>query len=301
VTYYDFRGDSINPDFGTAECALTSGMVQETLDVDRKPLLKADLCSNGRLNEWFRPSGGTDAVYEPWSGRYDGLVPHSGRVGEWVGTQWDSTYEMANIVVYDSLPFVLLDSVGAWYVFSSFVPVASSPLDGRGFGEDPPGSGHNYGYSMELRRRFIYEGGEYLNLFADGDTWMFLNGKLAVDHGGTVQRSRAVVDMDEVAAAWGIVVGQLCVLDVFCSHRTAPTRGLHISGNLISPETAGTRRPGVAARGLRAPHRDRKDSRWYTLCGQELGPPSPVGSARTSALRVEVRQDGRTVARLMVR
>jgi len=63
VIFYDFHADSTNPNYQPdGNCGNVKGMVQDTLDADRKPVLLADVCFNHRISEWWRPSGAPPAA-----------------------------------------------------------------------------------------------------------------------------------------------------------------------------------------------------------------------------------------------
>ena len=121
VIYYDYRADSTNPDFqahygGTVP---VTGMVQDTLGSDLKPISTNGAVNvstySTNLNNWYRPSGNLGEVpavfgYSAATMRWEwtGLQPYLGRADEWVGPYFDPNDPMANVVIYDSLPFVLI-------------------------------------------------------------------------------------------------------------------------------------------------------------------------------------------------
>ncbi len=139
VTLYDYRADATNPDINNLDCATsgrTPGMVQPSLSADGKPVFKQDLCCNVHLNDWYRPSGGPGAGYNDSTHRWSGLVPYKGRGGEYVGADFSLTDSMANVVIYDSLPFVRAEilSPGVYsegtYIYTN---QAFFRVDNRGF------------------------------------------------------------------------------------------------------------------------------------------------------------------------
>ena len=126
VIFYDFHADGSNPNFEpSGGCGNAKGMVQDTLDSDRKPALKADVCFNDRIDEWCRPSGRPadarfifDSSREIWRWTAGTLKPYGTVPGDSVGINFNPGYDMANVVIHDSLPFELLDSATGSYNFT---------------------------------------------------------------------------------------------------------------------------------------------------------------------------------------
>jgi len=117
VTFYDYQSVGSNPNFEISSCGRKPGIIQNYLDSDRKPVLLQDRCSADRLYEWFRPDSMGSETFDPWTGMWSGLVPYKGRTGEYVISTYDSTYDMSTIVIYDSLPFTIIDSATGTYQF----------------------------------------------------------------------------------------------------------------------------------------------------------------------------------------
>lgn len=235
VTFYDFHSNS---NFGGKNCGTATGEVQDTLDSDRKPLFLQDLCANDLLSQWYRPSGAPEAVFQPYTGLWSNLTSYNGKQDEWVGKAFNAGNEMANIVIYDSLPFQLVDSATGTYTFSRTNKHPSGGffwLDGKGFGEEPAGSGHNFYFTMELHKQFLYKGGEKFSFSGDDDVWVFINGKLALDLGGMQAETKRALDLDAIADQFGLEKGQQYPMDFFFCERHEPQSNCEITTNLLTP------------------------------------------------------------------
>ena len=237
VTYYDFH---TNSNFITPRCGTATGMVQDYLDADRKPVLLANRCGSDHVNEWFRPSGGTGSTYDPRSGRWTGLTPYAPggvpRSSEWVGTAYNPAYEFADVVMYDSLPLVLSDASTGTYNFTQTNQQGGFwPLDNKGFGMEQPSDGHSFGFTMEVHHQFEYQGGEYFEFRGDDDVWVFINGVLALDLGGMQAETRRGLNLDQVAQQLGIVKGEVYWFDFFFCERSGNQSNCEITTNILTP------------------------------------------------------------------
>lgn len=240
VTFYDFKADGTNPNFQAGTCGHKTGMVQDELDILRKPLLRQNRCYNQFIEQWYRPSGapGAQFIYddENQTSEWTGLVNYLGRPDEFVGADFQESDAMANIVIYDSLPFTIRDSATGTYEFLRRTENNQFFwLDGRGFGEEPDGSGHNFGFTMELHHKFTYKGGEFFDFRGDDDVWVFINGHLVIDLGGVHSELGAQVNLDDIADQLGMEIGGAYNFDFFYAERHTSRANCGITTNILTP------------------------------------------------------------------
>ena len=245
VIFYDFHADGTNPNFEAGVCGQKPNMIRDTLDHDRKPVLRANICFNDRISEWYRPSGSPgstfyyDAGLKQWRWKDGDLVNYQSRPNEWVGKSYVPSYAMANVVLYDSLPFMLVDSATGTYEFIRSMNLATKQqffwLDGKGFGTEPAGSGHNFSFTMEMHQEFTYKGGEFFNFRGDDDVWVFINGKLALDLGGIHAEASHPLDLDAIAGSFNLVKGRRYMFDFFYAERHTSQANCVITTNILTP------------------------------------------------------------------
>ena len=121
----------------------------------------------------------------------------------------------------------LVQSAGNVYTFhdSDFFP-----LDGAGFGDE--GNAHNYHFTFELQTEFRYNGGEIFRFVGDDDLFTFINGQLVIDLGGVHGAQEGEVDLDDQAAALGLVVGEIYPLAFFFAERHTTESNFRIETSL---------------------------------------------------------------------
>lgn len=265
VTFYDYHADGTNPNFEPAGytesyAGRRYNMVQNYLDAERKPLWTGiNFTFNDRIDEWWRPSGaGAEAVFSVSSGghgEWSNLVPYQGRVGEYVSQNFDPNDPMACVVIYDSLPFILYDSL-----YTGFAPFNDAslldqgiylfddqefhPIDGRGFGAEPASyaaynwtntENHNFSFAMEIHRSFTYNGDLQFSFQGDDDVWCFVANQLMMDLGGI---HGAILDSVSLSSM-GLAQDQVYEFDFFYCERHVTGSHIRITTNVVSARPVG--------------------------------------------------------------
>jgi fibro-slime domain-containing protein len=198
----DFRGftvDSAQPKHPDFEYAVGSvkGIVASMIGADQKPVYAPPgptAVTNGpdAFNQWYRDVPGVNIRFDMVS---IPLVADPVRTG---------------VFVYDNDSFF--------------------PIDNQGWGNQY--QSHNFDFTTEIHFDFPYRGGEVFTFRGDDDVWVFVNGHLAIDLGGVHEAETGMVDLDQQAAALGIVAGQTYRMDIFQAERHVIYSTFHIETTL---------------------------------------------------------------------
>ena len=154
------------------------------------------------------------------------VYAHPGATTETTGpdefAQWYRDTDGVNEAFAISLP--LTDEGSGVYTFLSD---AFFPIDDMGFGNE--GNPHNFHFTTEIHTSFVYEGGEQFTLDGDDDLWLFINGTLAIDLGGTHSALTDTIDLDAAADALGLIVGNTYPMDIFHAERNTSQSNFRVT------------------------------------------------------------------------
>jgi fibro-slime domain-containing protein len=161
--------------------------------------------SQARFQEWYNDVAGVNRSFY-----YDLVLTRNP----------DGTY------TYNDDAFFPLDSGEAWRKFN---PADPDPFPMRTSVER-----HNYGFTLEIHTSFTYVAGQgqVFRFRGDDDTWVFINGRLAIDLGGLRSATADSVVLDAEATALGLVNGQSYAMDVYFAERFAYGSHFRISTTL---------------------------------------------------------------------
>lgn len=126
--------------------------------------------------------------------------------------QWFRDVPGVNMTFPIAIPLAPADNGNYVYDNRAFFPA-----DAVGFGNE--GNRHNYHFTLELRTKFEYQGGETFTFRGDDDLFTFVNGHLGIDLGGVHLPLERTIEMDAVAAEFGMEIGNEYTLDFFFAER----------------------------------------------------------------------------------
>jgi fibro-slime domain-containing protein len=222
-TIRDFTTD--HPDFQNPNknFGVKTGMVEDTLDADGKPVLKSSNGTRGMVTsveshrQWFRDVPGVNIAL-PLTITLENSDPSRPEV-------FIFAREKQQPAPYN-------------YFF---------PIDGKGFADWADGSGrHNFYFTYELETEFTYTDPaerDYPMTFkftGDDDVWVFINNKLACDIGGVHGQASDEVNLDDEVEALGLEVGETYSLVLFFAERHTTQSNFRVETSLTLVEVPPT-------------------------------------------------------------
>ena len=228
---------------------LTQGAVQPDLDSDGKPVFswgtkvkKGGKGKNG-YKQWTDSAGRpiSFAMYElepavgDKAGQWDTKAKLSAFTSEASFDQWYR--DIPGVNLSKTVTLTLTRQADGTYVFDDKTdPVYKSkggffPIDGQLFGNSPANSKHNYHFTTEVHTRFTYDAsaGQIFRFIGDDDIWVFIDGRLVIDLGGTHGPVEQFVDMTRLS----LVDGRKYSLDIFHAERQTKGSNFRFQTNLI--------------------------------------------------------------------
>jgi fibro-slime domain-containing protein len=109
------------------------------------------------------------------------------------------------------------------------------PIDGMLWGNG--NRQHNFHFTLETSFQFHYIGGEVFRFRGDDDLWIFVNRHLAIDLGGIHASESGEVQLDQVAAQFGMSKGNTYPLHLFFAERHTEESHFSVETSIADPGT----------------------------------------------------------------
>jgi fibro-slime domain-containing protein len=103
-----------------------------------------------------------------------------------------------------------------------------NPIDEQLLGNGP--DEQNFYFTCEIVCTFVYDdsAGQFFRFEGDDDCWVFVDNKLAIDHGGIASGRKQRIDLNRMS----LVNGQTYALHFFMAERYQPQTQFHIKTNI---------------------------------------------------------------------
>lgn len=196
-TVYDFELQA--PGFGELLTGVLRGIVADTLDADRKPVLATDTGRASGLAIWFRDTPGQNA-----STCRDLVLELDTATG---------IYRMDDPEFFPVDDFTTVAGGGV-NRYNNLVASASLP--------------HNYSFCLESHGEFESKPGQTLEFTGDDDFWYFIDGRLRMDLGGVHGPASGAVSLDTMA----LPAGRTIPWDFFFCERMPSGSSLKITTSM---------------------------------------------------------------------
>ncbi|ELS02544.1 fibro-slime domain-containing protein [Xenococcus sp. PCC 7305] len=213
---FEFFLDDGNNISWNSEFEYDRGIVTDTIGVDKKPVYAHDQGSTpstsgaNNFNQWYNDVPGVNLSKE-----------HSITLTK----QADGMYQ------YSNSSFFPIN--GELYGNVEDDPNITAPTSGWIYDGWISGkSGNNYYFTYEIHNSFTYQGGETFTFAGDDDVWVYINGKRVIDIGGVHTAQTQTVNLDDIANAIGLVVGETYDFDFFFAERCFQDSRFTITTNI---------------------------------------------------------------------
>ena len=253
VTIRDFKGvdEGGHPDFERNNAAgtggLTRGSMRTLLNYDRRPIFAGGIPlakPGGNYQQWKDSMGRPICwrMYDSALGDTPGALDPTRGDPFTTGANFDQWYhDVPGVNLSMTITLVLnLQADGTYVYDDKDDPVYGGnggffPIDGQLFGNSAANSSHNFHFTTELHCQFTYDAaaGQIFKFVGDDDVWVFINGELVIDLGGTHSAKEQYVDLTRI----GLADGEIYTLDMFHAERNTNSSNFRFQTNLVLENT----------------------------------------------------------------
>lgn len=152
-------------------------------------------------------------------------LPHDGDIDSVTFQTWFNTTMWSKAVARSLIMRWNADTQSWRYRSEDF-----RPIDGDLYSAHLPGE-RNGSFTMVIDAAFEFEActDRFIELAADGDAWVYINGKLAIDMGGMLRGDRQLLQLDRLA---GLETGTDHRMIIYFAHRSEEAAHFEIHTNL---------------------------------------------------------------------
>lgn len=140
-----------------------------------------------------------------------------------------------------SMPHAIDMALDAQGVYS-FAADDFDPARGQLYSPSTDTPNRGFTYAIDATATYTQCGRQFLEVGSDTDAWVYVNGRLVVDLGGTHRGASQYVDMDRL----NLTPGQPLRVQLFYAQRSTSEAGFRLRTNLVLSTTRAVAQPGVS-------------------------------------------------------
>jgi fibro-slime domain-containing protein len=238
-----------HPDFERNKEEDADGLMYNVLkplvDEDGKPVWKSrgfvvDRYDKYTYMQWEDSAGRPicHRLYDAALGDTPGTLDNSAESGFTTKTNFNQWYrDVPGVNLSAAVDLTLVRQADGTYVFDDKEdPLYKDrggffPIDDQLYGNSVCNNDHNFHFTTEIHATFVFDGSanQVFRFLGDDDVWVFVNGQLVIDLGGTHNAIDQFVDLSRL----GLADGETYKLDLFHAERQTKSSNFAFQTNLV--------------------------------------------------------------------